>query len=177
MMKIYLAGPMRGLPDYNFPEFNKYAALLRSQGHEVFNPAEVRIPQDNIRAIFAVEMDWLCREAEAIYLMPGWSRSRGAYAELALAKALDLKVAYLDYRTILLPENFSQLAQPSSTTSPLLLPPWPELASPDKNSTTRRGGIGLSRPTRQTLLFAITWSGILLTWTVFLILGKWLGGL
>src|SRR5579872_2007966 len=94
-MKIYLAGPMRGLPDLNFPEFHKYAAYLRSQGHEVFSPAEVRVPQDNIRAVFALEMDWLCREAEAIYLMPGWSRSRGASAERALAEALDLKVSLL----------------------------------------------------------------------------------
>ncbi len=38
--RIYLAGPMTGLPDYNFPAFMKAAAYLRSQGAIVFNPAE-----------------------------------------------------------------------------------------------------------------------------------------
>ncbi len=39
-LKIYLAGPMRGQPMLNFPTFNATTALLRGNGHTVFNPAE-----------------------------------------------------------------------------------------------------------------------------------------
>ena len=40
-LKVYLAGPMAGYKDHNFPAFNAKAAELRALGHEVFNPAEI----------------------------------------------------------------------------------------------------------------------------------------
>ena len=36
-MKIYLAGSMSGLPEFNFPVFFAAAAKLRDEGHIVFN--------------------------------------------------------------------------------------------------------------------------------------------
>lgn len=41
MTKIYIAGPMSGLVDFNFPAFHKMAASFRAQGFEVVNPAEI----------------------------------------------------------------------------------------------------------------------------------------
>ncbi len=38
--KLYLAGPMRGIKDYNFPTFMEMAKRLRSMGLQVWNPAE-----------------------------------------------------------------------------------------------------------------------------------------
>lgn len=40
MQRIYLSGPMTGLPDYNYPAFNAEAARLRALGYTVENPAE-----------------------------------------------------------------------------------------------------------------------------------------
>lgn len=116
-MKIYLAGPMRGIPEFNFPAFHAAAKALREQGHEVFNPAE----EDNkhhgtdvsagnvdgceqqaacqhgltIRDALGRDMRYICGEAEAIALLPGWEGSSGANAEHATAKALGLKVIKL----------------------------------------------------------------------------------
>ena len=109
-MKIYLAGPMRGYENFNFPAFDFAAAKLRQDGHEVFSPAErdrlIHGPKlennktgdeveaektvgFSLRDALATDMDWIARNADAIALLPGWEKSSGAQAELALAKALD----------------------------------------------------------------------------------------
>lgn len=103
-MKLYLAGPMRGFPDFNFPAFHAAAAALRAQGHEVFNPAEKGMEkdaptnQDDLafrRLVFGLDTEWICREAEGIAMLPRWVESRGAFAEWALANALGLSIIYL----------------------------------------------------------------------------------
>ena len=92
-MRLYLAGPMTGIPHFNYPAFNAAAAMLRAEGHEVFNPAEVT--ETDRRAQFKIEMSWICDHAEGIALLPGWERSSGARAEHALAVALGLTPRYL----------------------------------------------------------------------------------
>ncbi len=177
-MRIYLAGPMRGIPDYNFPEFYKYACKLRFQGHVVFNPAELGIHQDNIREIFEAEMGWLCRNAEAVYLMPGWQASLGAIAERALAQALGLTVLELDSSPPTHPlENTCQSEPPSSTTflSPLQNSPGSRLWV--KSSTIPKGGISQSLRTMPMLWSVITWSAGLLTAMAVAILAKCSGEL
>lgn len=122
-MKVYLAGPMRGVPDFNFPAFHAAAARLRAQGHEVFSPAEndiKRFGKDAAtgnatgderqlaeavgsdvmavrRRVFEDDLTWICREADAIALLPGWSGSRGARAEKAAAEALGLAIILLPF--------------------------------------------------------------------------------
>lgn len=41
MKRIYLSGPMTGLPELNFPAFAAMTANLRADGHTVTNPAEL----------------------------------------------------------------------------------------------------------------------------------------
>jgi hypothetical protein len=113
-MKVYLAGPMSGIKDFNFPTFMTAAKALREQGHEVFNPAErdVEVHGEDLfkgsgdvaesetkgfslREALAADTDYICRQAEAIAMLPGWERSSGANAEWMLAKALRLEFMYL----------------------------------------------------------------------------------
>lgn len=111
-MKVYLSGPMRGIKDFNFPAFDAAAAYLRSHGHEVFNPAEKDREHDpkgkswksatgditaaektgmfDRRKAIRADLDYIIDHADAIALLPGWDQSKGANAELWLARFLDL---------------------------------------------------------------------------------------
>jgi hypothetical protein len=101
-MKVYLAGPMTGLPDYNFPAFMKAATSLRELGHTVFNPAEADLQmwgdmetikqEANYRDCLRVDLNWILDHAEVIALLPGWVDSKGATLELMLAELLGLEV-------------------------------------------------------------------------------------
>ena len=99
--KIYIAGPMRGLPDFNYPKFNDYAELYRSVDWEVENPVEIgagygtpeQINEDRalLAAVMAAELHAL-ETCDAIYLLDGWHKSEGARKELATAIAYGLKI-------------------------------------------------------------------------------------
>jgi nucleoside 2-deoxyribosyltransferase len=93
-MKLYLAGPMRGLPQYNYPAFHAAAKQLRGAGFEVFDPADLTFPWDEegSRKAMGVELAWICAEADAVVLLNGWEKSLGAAAEIATAAALGLPV-------------------------------------------------------------------------------------
>jgi len=100
--RIYLSGPMRGHPDFNKPAFAKAAKILRELGHFVFSPGESdeRLEllgvEITARSVFEVDMQYICRYADAIAMLPGWEGSKGARAEKALAEAIGLEVIYLD---------------------------------------------------------------------------------
>ncbi|QIU88240.1 DUF4406 domain-containing protein [Yokenella regensburgei] len=92
MSKIYIAGPMTGLPLYNRPAFNKAAEKFTSRGHVVLNPAT--LPNGLTQFHY---MDICCamlRCADTIFMLSGWENSSGARAEFALAKKLNLSVLF-----------------------------------------------------------------------------------
>lgn len=115
--KVYVAGPMRGIPEFNFPAFNAATAMLRQIGCEVFNPAErdnethgtdiskgnatgdeAQATKDhgfNLRDALGDDLAFICKHAEAIALLPGWQNSKGAKAERATAEALGLVIVEL----------------------------------------------------------------------------------
>jgi hypothetical protein len=93
-MKIYLAGKISGRPNY-FEVFSAAADDLRKQGHVVFNPAAANLEGTPLNKIMAYLLPYLCLEAEAIALLPGWWRSGGARIEYLLARYLGLKIINL----------------------------------------------------------------------------------
>lgn len=91
-MKIYIAGPMTDLPDYNFPAFHAAAANLRSMGHEVVNPAELPAPAEPTWENYLRGALRAMLTCEAVVLLPGWVRSNGARLERMVADRLRMPV-------------------------------------------------------------------------------------
>jgi hypothetical protein len=101
-MKFYLAGPMTGIPQFNFPAFHEAAAKLRAAGYVIQSPAEMDDPKTTAAAMASPDGkpgsgspngdtwgDFLARDVKiiadgvhGIILMPGWEKSRGARLEL-----------------------------------------------------------------------------------------------
>jgi hypothetical protein len=95
-MKYYLAGRMKGIESDEYRKiFAYYADMLRREGHSVFNPAASNLEGWSEPEIFAYVLAWLCREADAIGIMPGYEDSLGAMAELAVAKRLGKTIRML----------------------------------------------------------------------------------
>ena len=90
--RIYLAGPMSGLPDFNFPAFHTAAGQLRAAGYDVINPAEVNTdPDAEWSACMRADITELVK-CDAIALLPGWTNSRGATLEHHIAHCLGMQI-------------------------------------------------------------------------------------
>lgn len=94
--RVYLAGPMTGYAEFNFPAFNAEADRLRATGLEVVNPAEHGIVDgaewcDYLR----YDIAQLSR-CEAIHFLPGWQESKGARLEHSIAVSLGMRMSFAD---------------------------------------------------------------------------------
>ena len=94
-MKVYLSGPMSGIPDFNRPALAAAADKLRRKGHQVFNPGAANLKDMSYGKILAYDLNLVCDWADAIALLPGWQCSKGASAEYMAAVAVGLKVIFL----------------------------------------------------------------------------------
>lgn len=93
--RIYLAGPMSGLPELNFPAFHAAAAQLRAAGWDVVNPAEINAdPNAEWAACMRADIRELVT-CEAIALLPGWINSRGATLEHHIAHQLGMEILHV----------------------------------------------------------------------------------
>jgi hypothetical protein len=108
-VKVYLAGPMTGISQFNFPAFDAAAESLRARGFEVVSPAELDDPETRAAALASDDGapgsgtasdetwgDFLARDVkliadggvEAIVVLPRWEGSRGARLETFIGNAL-----------------------------------------------------------------------------------------
>ncbi|MFZ5852281.1 MAG: DUF4406 domain-containing protein [Actinomycetota bacterium] len=103
-MLLYIAGPMRGYPDWNYPAFFAAEEVLRSLGHATLNPA--RNDADTLPEAIAAAgsqdsptkpwAHYMAKDlpqvmaADGLCVLPGWQRSQGARLETHVAKALGI---------------------------------------------------------------------------------------
>jgi len=88
--RIYISGPMSGLPELNFPAFHAAALTLRDRGWDVVNPAELN-PCLDITWAAAMKVDIAALvTCDAIFLLPGWKKSKGASLEHRIAVDLSM---------------------------------------------------------------------------------------
>src|SRR5260221_9970170 len=96
-MRVFISGPMRGIPMSNFPVFDAAASLLERARYTVFNPAEhdrrngvngdeadrgIDIHPTVLAMLMTADLGAVLA-AEACVFLPGWYRSRGARVEHA----------------------------------------------------------------------------------------------
>lgn len=111
---VYIAGPMSGYPEFNFPAFFRAQKNFEDHGWKVWNPAakdgEEGVVKDpsfatgNDTELMSSGWDfreaylWDCEkviQSDAIFMLKGWEKSAGARGEHAVA--ISIKQRYPDY--------------------------------------------------------------------------------
>jgi len=108
----YIAGPMTGIPLFNFPAFDEARDFLnRASEYRAVSPADMDRELGFDPTTLLKDWDWnvipattgglnaiidrcytAVMQCDAIFLLPGWEKSKGALAELAIAKWRGLKI-------------------------------------------------------------------------------------
>lgn len=92
MKRVYISGPMTGLPGLNFPAFHAAASDLRAQGLDVVNPADFGA-DDGLAWADYLRMDIRALvDCDAVHMLPGWRGSKGARLEHHIAVELGFTV-------------------------------------------------------------------------------------
>jgi len=108
-VKIYIAGPMSGHEDWNFPAFFEAEEKLKELGYETLNPAtndganlETAIQNAiSARDAGATWASYMRRDlsnlclSDAVCVLPNWKSSKGASLEVQVAQALGLPIYVL----------------------------------------------------------------------------------
>lgn len=110
-MRVYIAGPMTGIPLFNFPAFDAARDRWKEAGHDVISPADLtrsywreQFGEDfdpastrpdiaaggDIYREFLKEDVRAITECDGIALLSGWRKSKGVALELTVARGLGL---------------------------------------------------------------------------------------
>lgn len=96
-MILYIAGPMTGLPDLNFPAFDLAESALQTAGYSTLNPARHGGEEPGKQWIgYLARGLYDVMNADGIALLPDWETSKGARVEVTLAEVHDKPVRALD---------------------------------------------------------------------------------
>lgn len=91
--RIYISGPMSGVPESNFPAFFAAEAYWASLGWQPVNPAHNFGGRVDLSRQIYMRADYVnLMDCNAIALLPGWQGSKGSLSELNMANELDMEV-------------------------------------------------------------------------------------
>jgi hypothetical protein len=92
-VRLYIAGPMTGLPEFNFPAFWGAQRALEAAGYTVRNPARHGTASTSKPWVYYMRRGLRdVTTADGVAVLDGWWRSRGAMAEVQVARVLELTV-------------------------------------------------------------------------------------
>lgn len=117
--KVYIAGPMRGLPEKNYPAFDRAADRLRAQGLDVVNPADLDREMDTTtEPSFGDYMRRDLRElvgCDLVMVLEGWRGSQGANIEVRTARDLGIPVVDDRFRSVQVADPLLDEEPPTET--------------------------------------------------------------
>lgn len=152
--RVYIAGPMRGLPFYNFPAFDKARDELNQMGFDAVSPADLDRKLYGFEALnLPKDYDWksnplpvtadevlrtdmnVVKTCYAVLLLPGWESSTGAQKEVDTARASGIPIYE---HTMSVRSDWSQI-------TPLIDKLWPipdKVMAKDSKPTNPKDMIG-----------------------------------
>jgi hypothetical protein len=103
-LKVYIAGPMRGIEDQNKKAFFDAESYLVDQKiWDIFNPSRIDNDErwnidwlcspEGLKVVMARDLEAVC-QSEVVYMLTGWEKSEGARIEHSLATMLGLCILY-----------------------------------------------------------------------------------
>ncbi len=93
--RLYICGPMSGIPDFNYPAFNYAEKLLIHAGFRVVNPANNGLSRKSPWEHHMKRDIALLLGCTGVATLDGWQDSRGARLEVHIARELNIPVMRL----------------------------------------------------------------------------------
>jgi hypothetical protein len=112
--RLYISGPMSGLPDENRPAFAEAERQLRAAGYDVFNPAsQPDVPRWKTGDYLVLRDLPALRRCHGLAYLKCWNdRSVGAQVERWYAIACKMHIAPVDTWTIYEPAAWAEDCDP-----------------------------------------------------------------
>jgi hypothetical protein len=120
-MVVYISGAMTNVPGFGFKYFDEAAKDLRARGYEVISPAELDDPEVREWALkspdgkvkntpngirygdfIGRDIPLVMEDADALVMLEGWEKSKGARIEAYSGWLLDKPIYY--YRPDCMPQ-------------------------------------------------------------------------
>lgn len=133
MSRVYIAGPMTGIPLYNFPAFDAAAEAWRARNWSVvspadltreiwlqqcgreFDPASTDTSATDYRMFMRADLTAVMG-VDALALLPGWEKSRGAALEIAVGNVFGKEFYHAESFEKIAPEVMVRVGLPTDET-------------------------------------------------------------